>query len=248
MHVGQACEGFIRFCEVVRKLSPHTIRAYRLDLKRFASFMGIQSSIGECSRTTLHAYVEQLFSVHSLKAASAKRHLASLRSMFRWLEAEGEIPEDPFQRTRINIRMPKRLPRVLSRQDLSLLLHQQPDGDFNDLTAYVAVELLFATGVRIAELAGESRTLVFFEAPHRIAESLEDLAAGFGVSRRAAVARELTKVFETVYRGTLGELEKQARSDSNFTRGEITVVIEGAPRADADAARLPVIAASCTRS
>jgi 16S rRNA (cytidine1402-2'-O)-methyltransferase len=89
---------------------------------------------------------------------------------------------------------------------------------------------------RIAELAGEARTLVFFEAPHRIAESLEDLAAGFGISRRAAVARELTKVFETVYRGTLGELEKQARSDANFTRGEITVVIEGAPRADADAA------------
>jgi 16S rRNA (cytidine1402-2'-O)-methyltransferase len=89
---------------------------------------------------------------------------------------------------------------------------------------------------RIAELANESRTLVFFEAPHRIAESLEDLAAGFGSTRRAAVARELTKVFETVYRGTLGELEKQARSDPNFTRGEITVVIEGAPRAAPDAA------------
>jgi 16S rRNA (cytidine1402-2'-O)-methyltransferase len=89
---------------------------------------------------------------------------------------------------------------------------------------------------RIAELAGETRTLVFFEAPHRIAESLEDLAAGFGASRRAAVARELTKVFETVYRGTLAELEKQARTDPNFTRGEITMVIEGAPRADADAA------------
>jgi 16S rRNA (cytidine1402-2'-O)-methyltransferase len=89
---------------------------------------------------------------------------------------------------------------------------------------------------RIAELAGEMRTLVFFEAPHRIAESLEDLAAGFGASRRAAVARELTKVFETVYRGTLAELGKQARTDPNFTRGEITMVIEGAPRADADAA------------
>jgi 16S rRNA (cytidine1402-2'-O)-methyltransferase len=89
---------------------------------------------------------------------------------------------------------------------------------------------------RIAELASEARTLVFFEAPHRIAESLEDLAAGFGATRRAAVARELTKVFETVYRGTLGELGKQARSDSNFTRGEITMVIEGAPRAEADAA------------
>ena len=82
---------------------------------------------------------------------------------------------------------------------------------------------------RIAALAHEPRTLVFFEAPHRIAESLEDLAAGFGESRRAAVARELTKVFETVYRGTLAGLAAQARSDANFSRGEITLVIEGAP-------------------
>ena len=90
---------------------------------------------------------------------------------------------------------------------------------------------------RLGELAGETRTLVFFEAPHRIAESLEDMAAGFGTTRRAAVARELTKVFETVYRGTLAELAAQARSDANFTRGEITVVVEGAPRVAADAPR-----------
>ena len=88
---------------------------------------------------------------------------------------------------------------------------------------------------RIAELQLESRTLVFFEAPHRIAESLEDLAAGFGAERKAAVARELTKVFETVYRGTLGQLAAQARSDANFARGEITVVVEGAPRGSGEA-------------
>ena len=87
---------------------------------------------------------------------------------------------------------------------------------------------------RIAELSGETRTLVFFEAPHRISESLEDLAAGFGAERRAAVARELTKVFETVYRGTLAQLATQARSDANFSRGEITVVVEGAARAAAE--------------
>jgi 16S rRNA (cytidine1402-2'-O)-methyltransferase len=86
---------------------------------------------------------------------------------------------------------------------------------------------------RISELARESRTLVFFEAPHRIAESLEDMAAGFGADRRVAVARELTKVFETVYRGSLAQLAVQARADANFSRGEITVVVEGAPRATA---------------
>jgi len=87
---------------------------------------------------------------------------------------------------------------------------------------------------RLAELAQETRTLVFFEAPHRIAESLEDMASAFGDARRAAVARELTKVFETVYRGPLATLAAQARTDANFARGEITVVVSGAERTVAD--------------
>jgi len=89
---------------------------------------------------------------------------------------------------------------------------------------------------RLAALAPEQRTLVFFEAPHRIAESLEDMSAAFGAARRAAVARELTKVFETVYRGTLESLATQARSDGNFARGEITVVVAGAEPAAHDEA------------
>ena len=88
---------------------------------------------------------------------------------------------------------------------------------------------------RLAELAPETRTLVFFEAPHRIAECLEDMSAAFGGERRAAVARELTKVFETVYRGTLASLGAEARADANFTRGEITLVVAGAVRQPADA-------------
>jgi 16S rRNA (cytidine1402-2'-O)-methyltransferase len=84
---------------------------------------------------------------------------------------------------------------------------------------------------RLAELAVETRTLVFFEAPHRIAECLEDMSAAFGAERRAAVARELTKVFETVYRGTFSTLIAQCRADANFARGEITVVVAGAEAA-----------------
>jgi 16S rRNA (cytidine1402-2'-O)-methyltransferase len=91
---------------------------------------------------------------------------------------------------------------------------------------------------RLAELAAETRTLVFFEAPHRIGESLEDMVTAFGAGRRAAVARELTKVFETVYRGTLATLAAQSRADANFTRGEITLVIEGAPRERAAVAQM----------
>lgn len=88
---------------------------------------------------------------------------------------------------------------------------------------------------RLAELARERRTLVLFEAPHRIATSLADLAAAFGSEREAVAARELTKVHETLYRGTLGVLAERARSEPNFARGEITLVVHGAPAA-ADAA------------
>lgn len=77
-------------------------------------------------------------------------------------------------------------------------------------------------------LVAEPRTLVFYEAPHRLRESLDDLAAAFGEERPAAVARELTKRFETVYRGTLGSLARQAATDADMTRGEIALVVQGA--------------------
>lgn len=82
---------------------------------------------------------------------------------------------------------------------------------------------------QLARLASEARTLVFFEAPHRIAGMLADLSVAFGAQRHAAVARELTKTFETVYRGTLSELAEQAQREESFRRGELTVVVEGAP-------------------
>jgi 16S rRNA (cytidine1402-2'-O)-methyltransferase len=82
---------------------------------------------------------------------------------------------------------------------------------------------------RLAELAAEPRTLVFFEAPHRLAATLADLAAAFGPDRAGAVCRELTKTYEEVRRGDLGELAGWAGAGQ--PRGEITVVVAGAPAA-----------------
>ena len=85
-------------------------------------------------------------------------------------------------------------------------------------------------------LATERRTLVFFEAPHRLAAMLTDLVAVFGADRPAAVCRELTKTYEEIRRGPLGELADWAAGD---VRGEITLVVAGASTADApDAADL----------
>ncbi|MGH8134652.1 MAG: 16S rRNA (cytidine(1402)-2'-O)-methyltransferase [Steroidobacteraceae bacterium] len=81
----------------------------------------------------------------------------------------------------------------------------------------------------LASLAHEPRTLVFFEAPHRIHATLAELEAQFGAGRPAVVARELTKAHETLYRGTLAELRARAQADENFGRGEITLVVQGAP-------------------
>ncbi len=77
----------------------------------------------------------------------------------------------------------------------------------------------------LAALGAERRTMVFFEAPHRLAATLEAMAAAFGHERPAAVCRELTKTYEEVVRGPLGELATWARSEP---RGEICVVVGGA--------------------
>lgn len=80
-------------------------------------------------------------------------------------------------------------------------------------------------------MAGERRTLVYFEAPHRLDDTLAAMAEVFGAERRAAVCRELTKTYEEVRRGGLGELAEWA---AEGVRGEITVVVEGAPEKGAE--------------
>ncbi|MFJ9179581.1 16S rRNA (cytidine(1402)-2'-O)-methyltransferase [Streptomyces sp. NPDC102360] len=84
---------------------------------------------------------------------------------------------------------------------------------------------------RLREVAEERRTLVYFEAPHRLDDTLAAMAEAFGADRRAAVCRELTKTYEEVKRGPLKELAEWA---AEGVRGEITVVVEGAPEKSAD--------------
>ena len=85
-----------------------------------------------------------------------------------------------------------------------------------------------ARRTRLEELASESVTLVFYESSHRIVDSLADMAGCFGASREAVVARELTKVFETVRAGTLGELSRETGEDAQQQKGEFVVMVQGA--------------------
>ena len=91
---------------------------------------------------------------------------------------------------------------------------------------------------RLKSLAQEVRTLVLYESPHRVRDTLEDCVAAFGEDRAAAIVREATKLHETTYRGSLKELLLQSKSDPDLSRGEIVLIVGGmtqAPACDTDA-------------
>lgn len=96
-----------------------------------------------------------------------------------------------------------------------------------------------ARKLRLKALETEPRTLVIYESPHRVRETLEDCVTAFGDARAATVVREATKLHETTYRGSLRELLDKSSADADFSRGEIVLLIGGAVHAesaDGDAA------------
>jgi 16S rRNA (cytidine1402-2'-O)-methyltransferase len=92
-----------------------------------------------------------------------------------------------------------------------------------------------ARKLRLKLLEAEPRTLVIYESPHRVRETLEDCVTAFGEARAATVVREATKLHETTYRGSLRELLDKSSTDADFSRGEIVLLIGGAAEtADGD--------------
>ncbi len=85
-----------------------------------------------------------------------------------------------------------------------------------------------ARRARLVKLAGETRTLVFYESVHRLVESLGDMAQTFGDARSAVIARELTKLHESLRNGTLRALAAWAKSDSYVGKGEVVMLVAGA--------------------
>lgn len=94
-----------------------------------------------------------------------------------------------------------------------------------------------ARRARLQPLAGETRTLIFYESSHRIEECLHDCASVFGADRHAVLARELTKIYETILGGTLADLSARVSADADQRRGEFVLLVAGAD-AESDAAKL----------
>lgn len=103
-----------------------------------------------------------------------------------------------------------------------------------------------ARTARLEQLKRETRTLAFYEAPHRIEECLEDAVAVFGEERDAVLARELSKTWETLLALPLGKLLERVQSDPDQRRGEIVLLIAGAEMGDEveeDARRIALVLA-----
>lgn len=175
MHLDQACDDFLSHCRFDKNLSEHTLRAYATDLKQFQRFKNPRSEVAQCEREDIRAYLKCLNNEYNLKEASIKRHIASVRAMFHWLETEEIIDVTPFHRLTIDIKQPAHLPRALTSNEIRCLLRQpltklglptrnpykskrvasavRDHTGFLELTTLVTLELLFATGVRVSELS-----------------------------------------------------------------------------------------------
>ena len=145
---------FLLFLRVEKALSPKTIEAYGRDLRRWADFMARKGrrSPGEGEREDITAFMEELSRV-GLSARSRARATASLRSFERFLVEEG-VDERMQTLSLPGPRHEQRLPRVLSQDEVALLLDQPWLEDPGGLRDKAILETLYGTGIRISELTG----------------------------------------------------------------------------------------------
>ena len=166
MTLKDACTNYLRHCQNAKKLSRFSTKAYHHDLKDFQTFLGSDRNIQRIDRDCLYKYVENTF-CKGRSEATVKRRLACLKTLFKWLENEELIEQNPFSKFNLAVRIPKRLPRNLQPEELQATLEaaRKFAGKYaaenqtlpnrraiNTINTLMLVELLFCTGVRIQEL------------------------------------------------------------------------------------------------
>lgn len=154
----QIIPNYLDYCHYQKKLNSKTLKAYRIDLTQFLSYM--QSTNFELNRSNLSKFIINLHKQY--KPKSVKRKMASVKALFTYLEYEDIIPENPFAKLNIKFKEPILLPRTISINNLQQLfiaayknINSTSNTDYQKNTAIrdVAVlELLFATGLRVSEL------------------------------------------------------------------------------------------------
>jgi len=149
---------YLRYGQLQKRLSEHTIKAYRIDLIQFASFFEASNKMPD--KEEVLTYLAFLHT--SYKVKTVKRKIASIKAFFNYLEEEELLYSNPFSKCRIKLHEPFMLPRTIPLSTIKILLqcvYRQKEQLKNDLTQYkfclrdiAVLELLFATGMRVSEL------------------------------------------------------------------------------------------------
>jgi len=156
-HLALLQNRFVEHCRITKGLSSHTLRAYECDLRHFALNVATDD-VDKIDRDTLRAYGRGLLDQEKLKPATVRRRIATLKVFFRWLEREQIVTANVFHRLEFSVRLPKRLPRALSGEEMTNLLRTANEDVSLSKERYEAqlmqfvVVTLFATGLRIGEL------------------------------------------------------------------------------------------------
>lgn len=155
MLFSQAAGRFLEHCRSALTLSLHTQRAYDGDLQKAANFWP-KKHLRQIDKEDLRRYIRHQREVDAAKESSIKRRIATLKLLFRWAVQESCLDSNPFDKLNERIRLPRRLPRALDRDDAQqlkkqLLRHYKSD-DHDTVCRKTAIHLLLETGVRVSEL------------------------------------------------------------------------------------------------
>jgi integrase/recombinase XerD len=156
-------ECYLSFCEKQKSLSPHTLRAYRIDMAQFVLFLKKEfaalEDIGTVDKTVLKAYVQYVSEKYAVK--TCKRKIATIKAFFNHLEFEDIIEVNPLRKVRTNFKEPQALPKTLKLSDVKHLLSSlyalrgrvaSRFERFSAVTRIAVLEMLFSTGIRVGEL------------------------------------------------------------------------------------------------
>lgn len=172
MLLTEAITGFLFHCQFEKNLSPKTLRAYGIDLQQFATHLTSQNNIPNVeaiTRETLREYIRRMYT--HLGDASVKRKVATLKILFHHLEREDVLIVSPFRKMIVQIKQPRRLPRTLTVRDFEHLFEhlyaRRESSRLQSATRYrmlvrdtAVIEVLFASGARVAEVCGLTNAAV----------------------------------------------------------------------------------------
>lgn len=154
--------GFLNHLLIDRMLSDNTIKSYAFDLESFLRFLSEQSrTINEVNKKDLQHYLAHLYDL-KMQTSTVSRHLSSIRAFFDYLIIEGEIKTSPCELID-SPKLPKNLPKILTLDEVTLLLDSFTSKTANDIRNKAMIELLYATGMRVSELLNLNLSDLYLE-------------------------------------------------------------------------------------